>query len=158
MARLARPKACEPGQTPVDNLACSQHVNTGWAAVQAMNDFRPDGVILDINMPGLDGFGVLEAKQERAPIREIPVLMLTARHAADDVRRALALGASDYLAKPFDDRQMLIRVRRLVGKRRTPPPAVTRTWTAGRLQSLGLQEGGVFWLPTFGGSRNIRRG
>lgn len=101
----------------------SQHVGSGWAALQIMQDFRPDAVILDINMPGLDGFGVLETKRSRGSIRDIPVMVLTARHAADDIRRALALGAKDYLAKPFEDQQMLMRVRRLVRmKRQTPPP------------------------------------
>ncbi len=101
----------------------SQHVSSGWAALQVMQDFRPDGVILDINMPGLDGFGVLETKRDRGAIRDIPVMVLTARNAADDIRKALALGAKDYQAKPFQDQQMLMRVRRLVRtKRQAPPP------------------------------------
>ena len=100
----------------------SQHVSSGWASLQVMQDFRPDAVILDINMPGLDGFGVLETKRDRGSIRDIPVMVLTARHAADDIRRALALGAKDYLAKPFQDQQMLMRVRRLVRMKRQPPP------------------------------------
>ncbi|HYE44456.1 MAG TPA: response regulator transcription factor [Caulobacter sp.] len=94
----------------------------GWAGLQAMQEFQPDGVILDINLPGLDGFGVLETKLTRSAIRHIPVMMLTARHAAPDIRRALALGAKDYLAKPFDDQQLLARVGRLVRKKRQPPP------------------------------------
>ena len=101
----------------------TQQVSTGWAALQVMQDFRPDAVILDINMPGLDGFGVLETKRGRGAIRDIPVMVLSARHAADDIRRALALGAKDYLSKPFEDQQMLMRVRRLIRmKRHTPPP------------------------------------
>ena len=101
----------------------SQHVSSGWAALLAMQDFRPDAVILDINMPGLDGFGVLETKRTRGAIRDIPVMVLTARNAAADIRKALSLGAKDYLAKPFQDQQMLMRVRRLVRmKRQTPPP------------------------------------
>lgn len=104
----------------------SQHVSSGWTALLVMQDFRPDAVILDINMPGLDGFGVLETKRARGAIRDIPVMVLTARSAADDIRKALALGAKDYLAKPFEDKQMLMRVRRLVRMKRQPPPADDR--------------------------------
>ena len=104
----------------------SQHVSSGWTAMQVMQDFRPDAVILDINMPGLDGFGVLETKRARGAIRDIPVMVLTARNAADDIRKALALGAKDYLAKPFEDQQMLMRVRRLVRMKRQQPPADDR--------------------------------
>lgn len=104
----------------------SQHVSSGWAALQLMQDFRPNAVILDINMPGLDGFGVLENKRARGAIRDIPVMVLTARNAADDIRKALALGAKDYLAKPFEDQQMLMRVRRLVRMKRQTPPTDDR--------------------------------
>lgn len=106
----------------------SQHVSSGWAALQVMQDFRPNAVILDINMPGLDGFGVLETKRARSAIRDIPVMVLTARNAADDIRKALALGAKDYLAKPFEDQQLLMRVRRLVRMKRQPPPTDERAF------------------------------
>jgi two-component system OmpR family response regulator len=72
-------------------------------------------MILDINMPELDGFGVLEALGQDAGLT--PILVLTARHAAEDVRRAIGLGAKDYLAKPFSESQLLARVARLL---RTP--------------------------------------
>ena len=100
----------------------TSHAADGWKALLAMQEFRPDGVILDVNMPGLDGFGVLETKRSRGAIKDIPVMMLTARQAPTDIRRALGLGARDYLAKPFDDQQLLARVARLVRKKRTPPP------------------------------------
>ena len=85
---------------------------TGGEAVAALQAWTFAGLILDINMPELDGFGVLEAK---ASFRSLPpVLMLTARHAASDVQRALALGARDYLTKPFSETQLMARVRRLM--------------------------------------------
>lgn len=100
----------------------TSHAADGWKALLAMQEFRPDGVILDVNMPGLDGFGVLETKRSRGAIKDIPVMMLTARQAPTDIRRALGLGARDYLAKPFDDQQLLARVARLVRKKRPPAP------------------------------------
>jgi len=87
----------------------------GVEALSKLQTWRPAAVILDINMPELDGFGVLEALGPRA--RETPILVLTARHAAEDVRRAIGLGAKDYLAKPFTESQLLARVARLLRAR-----------------------------------------
>jgi DNA-binding response OmpR family regulator len=85
---------------------------TGVEAVGRAREWRPDAVVLDINMPELDGFGVLEALGAGAKLP--PILVLTARHAADDVRRAVRLGAKDYLTKPFSEGQLLARVARLL--------------------------------------------
>jgi two-component system OmpR family response regulator len=87
----------------------------GVVALSKLSTWRPAAMILDINMPELDGFGVLEALGQDAGLT--PILVLTARHAAEDVRRAIGLGAKDYLAKPFSESQLLARVARLL---RTP--------------------------------------
>lgn len=84
----------------------------GAEAIRALKDVRPDAMILDINMPLIDGFGVLERMRNVPTIRP-PTLVLTARHNAEDVAKAIRLGARDYLAKPFDDRMLLARVARL---------------------------------------------
>jgi two-component system OmpR family response regulator len=94
--------------------------NDGADGLKLAASYRPDAMVLDINMPRLDGFGVLSALAKR-PGASLPVLVLTARNAEDDVRRCLHLGAKDYLAKPFDERQLLARVSRLL---RRPRPAV----------------------------------
>jgi DNA-binding response OmpR family regulator len=91
----------------------------GAEALDLVQALSPDGMILDINMPEVDGFGVLQALRGRLR-RRLPVLMLTARHAGEDVRRAVSLGAKDYLAKPFNRDQLLARVSRLM----RPPPSV----------------------------------
>jgi two-component system OmpR family response regulator len=91
----------------------------GFEAIRALKDQRPHAMILDINMPGLDGFGVLEHMKKQGAHRP-PTLVLTARHNAQDVEKAIRLGAKDYLAKPFDDRMLLARVARLL---RSPTPA-----------------------------------
>ena len=85
----------------------------GFEAIRALKDHRPHAMILDINMPGLDGFGVLEHMRKPGNHKP-PTLVLTARHNAQDVEKAIRLGAKDYLAKPFDDRMLLSRVARLV--------------------------------------------
>ena len=76
-------------------------------------------------MPGLDGFGVLEGMGLHGHIETTPVLMLTARNAPEDVQRALKLGARDYLTKPFDDKQLLARVARLLRPRPQSRAAAT---------------------------------
>lgn len=86
----------------------------GLEAIEVLRSKPVDGVILDVNMPKLDGFGVLAALRSAEPATRTPVLMLTARHAAEDVQRALKLGAKDYLSKPFTEQQLLARVARLL--------------------------------------------
>jgi CheY-like chemotaxis protein len=88
----------------------------GTRALQSLREFIPDGIVLDINMPGLDGFGVLEQMRAVPRWSAIPTMVLTARNRSEDVQRAMSLGARDYLTKPFDDQQLLARVARLVRK------------------------------------------
>lgn len=71
-------------------------------------EWRPDLVVLDLMLPGLDGLEVCRRLRETAPI---PVIMLTARGEEDDRVAGLELGADDYLAKPFSPRELAARVR-----------------------------------------------
>lgn len=92
---------------------------TGWAsdgntAFNVCKDRRPDAMILDISMPGIDGMEVLRRLQKHHALRPVPTMMLTARNKADDVQQAIALGAMDFMRKPFDDKVLLARVSRLV--------------------------------------------
>lgn len=91
----------------------------GREAVRGIRANLPAGVVLDINMPNLDGFGVMKNLQDNPVGARLPIMVLTARHAPEDVTRALALGARDFLAKPFKDEQLLARVARLI---RPPGP------------------------------------
>ena len=71
----------------------------------------PDVILLDVMMPGLDGYGVLEQLQARAPGNAVPVIFITALDAAEDEHRGLSLGAVDYLTKPINPAITLARVR-----------------------------------------------
>jgi len=80
--------------------------------------FQPDLVLLDLNMPGLDGFAVLKQLRESAPANEfLPVLMLTGENTAETRTRALAAGASDFLGKPIDFTEVMLRIRNLLQTR-----------------------------------------
>ncbi len=83
----------------------------GPAAVQLFEHESPDLVLLDINMPGLNGFQVCEAIRRRS---QVPVMMLTVRGEEEDLVRALGLGADDYLNKPFSPRTLLARLKALL--------------------------------------------
>ena len=79
----------------------------GLEALEVVDAAKPAFVVLDINMPRLDGFDFLAALKKRPMSKKPRVLVLTARNAAEDVKRCVALGAKDYLAKPFTKEQLL---------------------------------------------------
>ena len=77
--------------------------------------FKPDLVLLDVHMSGKDGFQVLEEiVAQRGDSERVPVLMITADGSAEAKRRALALGAKDFLNKPFDPAEVLLRIRNIL--------------------------------------------
>ena len=83
----------------------------GQVAIHAFENEGPDIVILDINMPGSTGFQVCEAIRQKS---QVPILMLTARGAEEDLVKALELGADDYMTKPFSPRTLLARIKALL--------------------------------------------
>lgn len=87
---------------------------TGAETLQRIMSIQPHVLVLDINMPELDGFGVLEALRTNPPAFEVPVIVLSARRREDDVRRALSLGAKDYVVKTGNDAELVRRIQRLL--------------------------------------------
>ena len=84
----------------------------GPSGLKEAGEFRPEIVVLDIMLPGLDGVGVL--KEIRRSGSRVPVVMLTARDATLDKVHSLDLGADDYLTKPFEIEELLARMRALL--------------------------------------------
>jgi DNA-binding response OmpR family regulator len=76
-------------------------VDDGDAALEQVSAERPDVVFLDLDMPGKNGFEVCEALRAQAPYRDLPIYILTAQGQDTDRERGLALGATDYITKPF---------------------------------------------------------
>jgi two-component system alkaline phosphatase synthesis response regulator PhoP len=91
-----------------------QGVTNGNAAIEVLKTESPDLVILDVMMPGLDGYEVLTFIRETPRLEGLPVVMLTARAQLDDIQRGLTLGADAYLAKPFDPEELLSVVESLL--------------------------------------------
>lgn len=80
----------------------------GMQAVQVLRDQLPDVILLDVMLPDIDGFEVLQLIRE---VSTVPVIMLTAKGEEDDRVRGLELGADDYVTKPFSPRELVSRVR-----------------------------------------------
>ena len=92
-------------------LGC-ETVDNGRDALRLIREEKPHAVVLDINMPGLDGYGVLSAiRAEKLPTL---VVLLSARQHEDDVLRGFHLGADDYLVKPFNPPELVARIKRLL--------------------------------------------
>lgn len=91
----------------------------GAEALDRLAAFRPEAMVLDINMPVMDGFAVLANMKAQGLSDRIPTVVLTARNSGEDVAKAISLGAKDYLSKPFRDEALISRVGRLLARSRT---------------------------------------
>jgi DNA-binding response OmpR family regulator len=91
----------------------------GGKAIDLVESERPDLVLLDVGLPDIDGYKVLEAIRE---FSDIPVIMLTARDETMDKVKGLELGADDYVTKPFDHLELLARIRSVLRRLDMPAP------------------------------------
>lgn len=93
----------------------------GNTAIQRWQEDLPDFIILDVNMPHLDGFTVCRKIREQS---DVPIILLTVRGEEDDIVQGLDIGADDYIVKPFSPRQLAARIRavlRRAGEKITSP-------------------------------------
>jgi DNA-binding response OmpR family regulator len=104
-------------------------VGDGRAAIAAVRQRVPDLLVLDVLMPEIDGRDVCRVLRVD---HDLPILMLTARSSADDRVLGLEIGADDYLTKPYDPRELVARVRSLLRRATSRPPAAD-----------GLRVGGI---------------
>lgn len=114
----------------------------GVSGLQQWKTWQPHLIVLDIMLPGIDGFSVLQSI--RLADERLPILILSALGTTEDRVKGLSLGVDDYLAKPFDLEEFLLRVERLLER---------TAWTQGM---AGTAAGGVHALPQvyiFGGNR-----
>lgn len=102
----------------------------GADAARAARDERPVLVVLDLMLPGMSGYAVLEALRKDRSTRQIAVLLLTARKDEEDRIRGLTLGADDYLTKPFSPQELVLRVGAILRRTGT-------TSTAGDVLAIG---------------------
>lgn len=108
------------GTAEVLELAGEYHVLTapdGKQGVDAAIKHRPDLILCDIMMPELDGYGVLYMLSKHEATADIPFIFLTAKTERSDLRKAMEMGADDYLTKPFDDVELLNAIESRLRKR-----------------------------------------
>jgi len=106
--------------------------NEGETALSLVETEHPDIVLLDVGMPGIDGFETL--RQLRA-FSDVPVLMLTARDDAMDKVKGLELGVDDYVTKPFNHLELMARVKAVLRRLEMPAPASrSPSFRAGELE------------------------
>ena len=86
--------------------------DNGMSALTALRNSKPDLLIIDINMPLMDGFDLVE--RIRSTNNLVPVLMLTARGEKQDIARGLTIGADDYVIKPFGLEELVLRVKAII--------------------------------------------
>ena len=98
----------------------------GAAFWQALQRTQPELVVLDVMLPEIDGIELLRRMKADAALREIPVIMATAKGAEYDKIQGLDLGADDYLAKPFGVMELVSRVKAVLRRCRPQPAAVLR--------------------------------
>jgi two-component system, OmpR family, response regulator len=127
---------------------------SGTEAVRKAEEFQPDLLVLDVMMPGMDGFDVV--RRLRSDGRHVPVLFLTARDSTEDKITGLTLGGDDYVTKPFSLEEVIARIRailrRFTAEREASPTArrqfadlqldddTHEVWKAGDLVALSPTE------------------
>ncbi|HEY9443371.1 MAG TPA: response regulator, partial [Gemmatimonadales bacterium] len=90
----------------------------GVQALDQVDRFAPDVIILDLNLPGIDGYTVLAQLRSRSATRTIPVVVLTAKGDEDNEVRVFELGADDFITKPFRAKALSARLEAVLGRHR----------------------------------------
>ena len=108
--------------------------STGPDALEAARREHPSLIVLDLMLPGLSGYEVLEQLRAGGASRDVPVLMLTARREEEDRIHGLSLGADDYLTKPFSPQELVLRVGAILRRTRVAPSDEGETLTLGPLE------------------------
>ncbi len=99
-------------------------VNDGESALKKVDTFEPDLILLDIMLPGIDGYQVCREVRAKS---SIPIIMLSAKGEVFDKVLGLELGADDYIEKPFESKEMVARVKAVLRRYRTAEPAPRQT-------------------------------
>jgi chemosensory pili system protein ChpA (sensor histidine kinase/response regulator) len=88
----------------------------GVDALEKMNDLVPDVVLLDVEMPRMDGFELARVMRADARLQAVPIIMITSRTADKHRNRAMELGVNEYLGKPYQEQQLLDAIAEQLGR------------------------------------------
>ena len=106
---------------------------SGAGALELVTRSAPDLVVLDLNLPGLDGTEVCRLIRSRPATSTLPIIMLTARTEEPDRVLGLDLGADDYITKPFSPRELAARVRAVLRRKATAQPSAMSLYRGSRI-------------------------
>ena len=106
---------------------------SGAGALELVTRSAPDLVVLDLNLPGLDGTEVCRLIRSRPATSALPIIMLTARTEESDRVLGLDLGADDYITKPFSPRELAARVRAVLRRKATAQPSAMSLYRGSRI-------------------------
>jgi DNA-binding response OmpR family regulator len=90
--------------------------STGEEALHAVGEFNPDLVLLDVMMPRMSGFDLCQTVRENPAWKGIKIVMLSAKGRQIDMNKGMAVGADAYVTKPFSTRELVAKVRELLGE------------------------------------------
>ncbi len=91
--------------------------SSGEEGLEKAANEKPNLILLDINMPGMNGHEVLDRLRNRPDLRDIPVIMCTALCEAEDIAKASSYGVKDYIAKPFDFSDLVEKISNALGSK-----------------------------------------
>src|SRR3989339_457184 len=80
-------------------------------ALEAISSSIPDLILLDINMPDMDGFSLCEKIKSMSTFNDVPIIFLSARNQYEDIIKGFNVGGVDYISKPFNEKELLLRVK-----------------------------------------------
>lgn len=94
----------------------TEHRDNGPDGLQAVRELRPDLVVLDVMLPGMNGFELLREvrEDEREAVRETKVIMLTTKNREEDLEQGFDLQVEDYMGKPFKPAELLMRIQKIL--------------------------------------------
>jgi len=101
-------------------------IHSGYDAVARLAELRPDIVLLDVDLPGVDGDTVCRTLKSMPALAATPIVFLTTKASINEKLSGLTLGADEYLCKPIDPRELLVRIRHLIARSPATTPEATR--------------------------------
>ncbi len=87
----------------------------GTDALSYLQTDQPSMILLDVAMPGMNGFEVLSQLKAQPNLKSVPVMMLTARSQKEEIIKAIQMGAQNYMIKPFDSKELITRIKKIIG-------------------------------------------
>lgn len=94
----------------------TEFADSGSHGLELLTHFKPDAIILDLMMPGMDGFEVCERIKKDTTLQDIPVMVLTALPSSVHKERAFSLGACAYIEKPFVSAKLIDKIKEVIGE------------------------------------------